>query len=231
MDAIERHDEVHRVRSCAALIWINGARRDVHQRATTSRPFRDRSPTTFAAATPKVLLHRREDPMSTIVTEFEPALSLQLVSAVPARPQPRPRPARPFLWIDGARRPTEILHAFERSGGVWTGVEVERMLHRRTAQPISLLARWIVDSLVISLPWRGDYLLPAFQFDVANATVRRPVFEVLEALGGSLKDLELAAWFALPNESLHGVAPVDMIDDDPAAVLDAAHVERRAACS
>jgi hypothetical protein len=165
--------------------------------------------------------------MSTTVREFEFGPSLQLVSAVPSRPCARP--ARPLLWIDGARRPTEVLHTFERSGGMWTGVEVERMLQRRTARPISLLARWIVDSLVISVAWRGDYLLPAFQFDVANATVRRPVFALLEALDGTLKDLDLAAWFASPNEWLDGVAPVDMIDRDPEAAIDAAFAERRAA--
>jgi len=166
--------------------------------------------------------------MSTIVSEFEFGPSLQLVSAVPSRPRPRPQPARPFLWIDGARRPTEVLHAFERSGGVWTGAEVERMLQRRTARPISLLARWIVDSLVVSVAWRGDYLLPAFQFDVANASVRRPMFEVLEALGGTLKDLDLAAWFARPNEWLDGLAPVDAIDRDPKTVVDAARAEHAA---
>jgi hypothetical protein len=167
--------------------------------------------------------------MSTIVSEFEFGPSLQLVSAVPSRRPPRPQPARPLLWIDGARRPTEVLHAFERSGGVWTGVEVERMLQRRTARPISLLARWIVDSLVISVAWRGDYLLPAFQFDVASASVRRPVFEVLEALDGTLKDLDLAAWFARPNDRLDGAAPVDMIDHEPGAIVAAAHAARRAA--
>ena len=93
------------------------------------------------------------------------------------------------------------------------------MLRRRTAQPLSLLARWIVDTLVVSVAWRGDYLLPAFQFDLAGATVRRPVFEILD---GTLKDLELASWFALPNARLGGAAPVDAIGRDPRAVIDAA---------
>lgn len=166
--------------------------------------------------------------MTTFVTELETRPSLQPVSSLPATSPRRQRPLAPLVWINGAPRPTEVLHAFERSGGTWRGAEVEGMLRRRTAQPISLLARWIVDSLVISVPWRGDYLLPAFQFDVANATVRREVFQVLEALGGGVKDLELAAWFALPNDSLHGLAPVDMIDHDPEWVVDAAHAERLA---
>jgi len=167
--------------------------------------------------------------MTTIVTELELGPSLQLVCAVPAAPRRRQRPPAPLVWIDGAPEPTKVLHAFERSGGVWTGAEVERILRRRTAQPISLLARWIVDSLVVSLSSRGDYLLPAFQFDLANATVRRPVFTVLETLDGSLKDLGLAAWFALPNEWLDGVAPADLIDHDLKAVLDAARAARLAA--
>ena len=167
--------------------------------------------------------------MATFVTEYDLAPSLQLVPAVPAMPRHRARPASPPVWIDGDPLTREVLQAFERSGGVWTGTKVELMLRRRTAQPISLLARWIVDSLVISVASRGDYLLPAFQFDLANATVRRPVFDVLEALDGTFKDLDLAAWFALPSEVLDGVAPVDLIELDAQAVVVAAHIERRAA--
>ena len=155
--------------------------------------------------------------------------SLQLVSAVPARPQPHARPTRALLWIDGDPRLQDVLRAYQRSGGLWGGDEVAGLLRARTAQPISLLARWIVDSLVISVAWRGDYLLPVFQFDFAHATVRRPVFEVLEALGGTLRDLDLAAWFAMPNAHLDDVAPLDLIEHDTPAVIDAALAESRAA--
>jgi len=153
--------------------------------------------------------------------------SLQLVSAAPAQPQPHARPTRPLLWIDGDPRMQEVMRACESSGGLWPGDAVAGMLRRRTSQPISLLARWIVDSLVVSIAWRGDYLLPAFQFDVANATVRRPVFAVLEALDGSLKDLDLASWFAMPNQYLDDAAPLDVIEHDMLAVVDAALAERR----
>jgi hypothetical protein len=166
--------------------------------------------------------------MATFVTEYDLAPSLHLVPAVPETPRHRVRPATPPVWIDGDPRIREVLQSFERSGGVWSGTEVELMLRRRTAQPISLLARWIVDTLVVSVASRGDYLLPAFQFDVANATVRRPVFEVLEALDGTFRDLDLAAWFALPSDLLD-VAPVDLIEHDPQAVVNAAHIARRAA--
>jgi hypothetical protein len=133
------------------------------------------------------------------------------------------------VWIDGDPRATEVLHAYQRTGGLWSSDDLSRVLQRRTAQPVSLLARWIVDTLVISLAWRGDYLLPAFQFDVGHATVRRPVFAVLEALDGIFKDLDLASWFALPNAHLDDAAPVDVIELDPDAVLEAARAERAGA--
>ena len=154
--------------------------------------------------------------------------SLQLVSAVPARPERHAHRARPLLWIDGDPRLHDVMRAYEPHGGLWSGEEVTRLLRDRTAQPISLLARWIVDSLAISIAWRGDYLLPAFQFDIPNATVRRPVFAVLEALGGTLKDLDLAAWFALPNAYLNDATPLEVIEHDTLAVVDAAVAERHA---
>lgn len=166
--------------------------------------------------------------MSTSIHDFDLRPSLQLVRAVPVAP-PRRRPPSPPMWIDGDPRANEVLHVYERTGGLWSSDEVSLMLRRRTAHPVSLLARWIVDTLVISLAWRGDYLLPAFQFDVGHATVRRPVFAVLEALDGTFKDLDLASWFALPNAHLDDAAPVDVIELDPDAVLEAAHAERAGA--
>lgn len=166
--------------------------------------------------------------MSTTLHDFELRPSLQLFRPVRVA-SPRWRPASPLVWIDGDPRANEVLHAYERTGGLWSSDEVSRMLRRRTAQPVSLLARWIVDTLVISLAWRGEYLLPAFQFDVGHATVRRPVFAVLEALDGTFKDLDLASWFALPNAHLDDAAPVDVIELDPDAVLEAARAERAGA--
>ena len=165
--------------------------------------------------------------MSTTIHDFVRP-SLQLASVVPGRRQPDARPVRPLLWIDGVPRKQDVLMAYERVGGLWRGDDVARLLRTRTSQPICLLARWIVDSLVISVAWRGDYLLPVFQFDFANATVRRPVFEVLEALDGTLNDLDLAVWFASPNAVLDGVAPLDLVEHDTPAVVDAALAECRA---
>ena len=164
--------------------------------------------------------------MASIVADFEFGPSLHLAATRPATTPAEP-PTSPFLWVDGDPRPAEVLRAFERSGGVQDGNEVARMLRRRHAQPISTLARWIVDAHVVSFAWRGDYLLPVFQFDQREATVRPQVASVLDVLDGRLKDIDLAAWFALPHELLDGAAPVDVIGRDLHAVVDAARAERR----
>ncbi|MBV9891226.1 MAG: hypothetical protein JO090_10130 [Rhizobacter sp.] len=166
--------------------------------------------------------------MARIVPDFEFGAPPHLAAATPGAKPPQ-RPRSPFLWVDGDPRPAEVLRAFERSGGVQDGDEIARMLRRRHAQPISTLARWIVDAHVVSFAWRGGYLLPVFQFDLRDATVRPRVAAVLDALGGALKDIDLAAWFALPHELLDGAAPVDVIDRDLHAVVDAARAERRPA--
>ena len=100
------------------------------------------------------------------------------------------------------------------------------LLRRRTSQPISMLARWIVERRVVSFGWQGEYLLPMFQFDRADMTVRRSVSAVLREFDGTFDDWELAAWFALPNAWLQDDSPLDLLPLDPHAVLDAARADR-----
>jgi hypothetical protein len=168
--------------------------------------------------------------MASIVSEFEFGSALQPMPAIAATATSKRSPA-PLVWVDGDPRPAEVLRAFERSGGVQSGDEVARMLRRRHQQPVSTLARWIVDAHVVSFGWRGEHLLPVFQFDLRAATLRPKVAAVLDALDGALKDIDLAAWFALPHELLDGAAPVDVIGRDLHAVVDAARTERRSARS
>jgi hypothetical protein len=65
-----------------------------------------------------------------------------------------------------------------------------------------------------------------FQFDMSNMSLRRGLPEVVEELSGVFDDWELASWFVQPNCWLHDAAPVDVIADDPAAVLRAARADR-----
>jgi acyl-CoA synthetase (AMP-forming)/AMP-acid ligase II len=139
----------------------------------------------------------------------------------------RPRTPAHSLWpTELDARAGEVLAAFARTGGVASGDEVALLLRRRTSQPISMLGRWIVEQRVVSFAWRGDLVLPMFQFDRADMGVSAAVGAVLDELDGTFDDWDLATWFALPNAWLAGRAPVDALDHDPDAVRQAARADR-----
>ena len=119
-----------------------------------------------------------------------------------------------------------MLQVYHRTGGLASSDDVLLLMRRRTLQPISLLARWIVAQRVVSFEWQSQKMLPLFQFDLADMSVRSEVSAVLDELSGTFDDWGLATWFAEPNSWLQDAAPVDMIDFDRAAVLSAARADR-----
>jgi len=138
----------------------------------------------------------------------------------------RIRPPASRWAPDADARARAVLDAYGRTGGLASGDEVTFMLRRRTSQPISMLARWIVEQRVVSLGWQGEYLLPMFQFDRSDMALRPPVAAVLDEFDGTFDDWDLATWFALPNSWLADEAPIDVLDVDAGAVLQAARADR-----
>lgn len=112
--------------------------------------------------------------------------------------------------------------AFNRSGGLLQGDVLTLSLRKFRDQPISTLARWIVNRTLVSFTWRSQTLVPLFQFDPADMSPRQEVEDVVRELSGALSDWEIAVWFARPNALLAGAAPVDMIGSDPMSVRRAA---------
>ncbi len=119
--------------------------------------------------------------------------------------------------------------AYVRQGGLATGDTVAEMLRTRSSQPISALARWIVDRRIVSFTWRSRLLLPVFQFEPASMRPRPCVLDAVAELSPWLDDWELAMWFVEPNAWLRGRAPVDVIDDDPVELVQAARADRQIA--
>jgi hypothetical protein len=136
------------------------------------------------------------------------------------------RPCASSWRADADARASEVMDAFRRTGGLVSGEELTLLLRQRTSQPISMLARWIVERRVVSFGWRGEYLVPMFQFEGAYMAVRRSVSAVLAELRGVFDDWDLATWFALPNDWLGEHAPVRVLPIDPYAVLQAARADR-----
>ncbi len=144
----------------------------------------------------------------------------------PSWPSMRPPASSPDTPGDAADRLCDMQRAFRATGGLVSGDRLADMLRSRVDQPISLLARWIVDGRVISFEARGATWLPLFQFDPDGVDVTDGVRRVLGELRGVFDNWELVQWFATPNTWLDGASPVDVIADDPQAVVQAARTDR-----
>ena len=118
--------------------------------------------------------------------------------------------------------------AYASSGGVVSGAEIVLLLRGHSSQSISRVARWIVAREVVQFKWRGETLLPLFQFDLANMSVRPHTRRVIAELAPAFDDMDLAQWFVRPNSRLADALPVDLFERDLLAVLAAARADRLA---
>ena len=137
---------------------------------------------------------------------------------------------------EAARRPLvlriedrqfEIMRrAYAQHGGLASADEVAHRLRLRSEQPISVLARWIVARKIVNLRWQSQTLIPLFQFDLQDMSLRSGAVNAIAELTGAFDDWELALWFVQANAWLHDAAPIDQIEEDEAAVLEAARADR-----
>lgn len=131
-----------------------------------------------------------------------------------------------LLQTTEATRFNEMEGAFQASGGIASSDEVTHLLRRHTDQPISMLARWIVAGDVLSIDWQARMMIPLFQFDPYTMAPRPAATQVIRALGSVMSDWDVALWFARPNAWLGDVTPVEALNHDHRAVLDAARADQ-----
>ena len=146
-----------------------------------------------------------------------------------SRRQEVPRHCAAWESTQGRRSEHQCLamaQAYASSGGIAGCDEMVGLLRCCFDQPISVLARWLVGRAVICFEWRATTMLPIFQFDIADMTIRPRVSEVLRELRDTFDDREVALWFAQPNAWLDGRPPVDVLRTDPVSVLDTARTDR-----
>lgn len=134
--------------------------------------------------------------------------------------------ASPWASTDGRQYGAEMFDIYRATGGLATADEVARLLREHDAQPISLLARWIVKRQVASFVWHGEILLPLFQFDMNSMCVRLGIPQLISALFEVFDDRQLSAWFVEPNMYLSERAPAEVMTHELASVLQAAHAAR-----
>ncbi|MBB3176371.1 hypothetical protein [Variovorax sp. Sphag1AA] len=152
--------------------------------------------------------------------------SNQTAVRIPECLTPAPPRGAALLQADDVFQYRRMEIAFRASGGMANAYEVVARLACHTDQPISRLARWIVQHEALNIQWRSQILLPWFQFNLSTMDLRPDVTSVLGELCPELSDWEICAWFAEPNAWLGGALPVDMVDRKARSVLDAARAER-----
>lgn len=119
-----------------------------------------------------------------------------------------------------------LVGVFLDCGGIRSGDEVAFTLGDHSRQPVSLLARWIVNRHILSLKRHGSLLVPLFQVDLINAAVRPCFITVMLELRDVLAELEMLTWFASPHGCLGGKLPVVELSRDHQLVLCAARATR-----
>lgn len=119
-----------------------------------------------------------------------------------------------------------VAQAFAARGGLASSDTILLQMREHTAQPISRLARWVVERRVLSIQWQATLLLPLFQFQFPITECCAGLDAVLAEWEGVMPDPQIALWFTEANATLGGACPAALIKQDPIAVLGAARHDR-----
>jgi hypothetical protein len=120
-----------------------------------------------------------------------------------------------------ARRNAEARTALLEEFGALTSAEVARLAGSRAANRAALANRWRREGRIFAVSHGRAQYYPAFQFDELGQP-QEVIGRVLEAFAGRGGDWEVALWFTTSSGWLGGRRPVDLLDEDPEAVVGAA---------
>lgn len=121
-----------------------------------------------------------------------------------------------------ARRNAEARRGFLDEFPALTSTEVADAANSRAANRASLANRWREEGKVFAVRLGDQQLYPAFQFDDHGRPLQ-VLARVLEHLSdGGLTDWQTALWFTSPTGWLGARRPVDLLTDQPDAVVEAA---------
>jgi hypothetical protein len=142
----------------------------------------------------------------------------ELVDVLAPREVPSP------AWVEQARRNAEERSRFLEEFGALTSEDVAELAGSRSANRRSLAQRWRGEGRIFAVEVHGRLVYPGFQFDQETGRPKPSIARVLAGLPGSLRDggWQLALWWDNAVDSLGWRRPVDILDEDPDAVVAAA---------
>ena len=116
--------------------------------------------------------------------------------------------------------------AYGATGGIARGDDLARLLEDSQRGDFVSLARLIVSGQVFCLDWHHNSWVPMFQFDLRDLSINQGPRRVRAELGNEFDGWSLGAWFARSNSWLNGRRPVDLLDSNLSAVLEASRADR-----
>lgn len=119
-----------------------------------------------------------------------------------------------------ARRNSAARAALMQEFGLLTSAEVADLTESQAENRAALASRWKREGRVFAVKHHGQDYFPGFQLTVEGRP-RDAVAKALAALGGA-RGWETALWFTAANGYLGGRRPVDLLESDPASVVEAA---------
>jgi hypothetical protein len=133
-----------------------------------------------------------------------------------------PHEVPPLASVWHAQRNAEARLAFVVEHGAWTAAEVADRAGSQATNRSALASSWRSAGRVIAVEWNGTTLFPAFQFDAAGQPRPAIATALTHLRAAGLSDWQQALWFNTGTGWLDDRRPVDVLDANPAAVVDAA---------
>lgn len=116
----------------------------------------------------------------------------------------------------------DLLQAYRATGGIAPGDVLGRLFEEHHVGNFVSLARLLANGQVFALTWSHSLWIPMFQFHLGDLSIKTKAQIARAKLPSTTDGWGFGAWFAGPNEHLDGQRPVDLLDSQLLAVMDAA---------
>ena len=140
---------------------------------------------------------------------------------------PTPAPFAPTIDALGKDRDFVVMReVYRATGGTARKDDLARLLADQRRGDFVSLARLSVTGEVFGFEWQHGFWIPMFQFELRDLSVKPGPRQVVAELARVFDGWTLAVWFAHANSWLQGRRPVDLLDSQLPAVLEAARADR-----
>lgn len=151
-------------------------------------------------------------------------MQIQLVYSQRAAGLSKPRLAHELLRRRSDAAHLQLVTLYSGQGGVCPPEELVGRMRPHWQQPVSLLAKWIAGRKLVSFSWRAQLLVPLFQLVRPTMAPSQAIAECSRGLGELVDDEGFAEWFVRPCMWLGNKMPVELLLDQPDAVIRAAEL-------